>query len=168
MQKKTSIGNLKKWKTCLHFILSTSGIMTIFQLALREGKFADAVRMGNESRVAKDIVSRVPPEELLTLHNGVVAGYTWSSIQFDLNNLAEARVPLITIKSPTHTILVLGKLLALELRGSSSGWQEILDCLKKATDKLQLPRQGQNVYSAKFFRAFGDDFLDLVVSFPGS
>lgn len=138
-----------------------------FQLALREGKFEDALRMGSESLVAKDIVSRVPPEDLLTLYNGVMAGYTWHSIQFDLNNLSEAKVPLIMIKSPTHSIPELGKSSTPpELRGPSCGWKEILDCLKRAGDHLQLPRQRQNVYSVKFFKVFGDDFLDLVVSFP--
>ena len=137
-----------------------------FQLALREGKFEDAVRIGNASRVAKDPVSKVPPEDLLMLYNGIMAGYTWSSIQFDLHNLSKAKLPLTVIKPPTHTIPELGKTPAPELRGPSSGWLDILDCLKRASDSLLLPRQRQNIYSVKFFREFGHNFLNLVVSFP--
>jgi len=136
-----------------------------FQLALREGKFEDAIRTGNESLITKDLVSRVPPEDLLTLYNGVMAGYTWSSIQFDLNNLSEAKATPTMIK-PTGAIPELRKMSAPELRGPTSGWQEILDCLSRVSDNLQLPRQRQKVYSGKFFRVFGDDFLDLVVSLP--
>ncbi|KAF8431998.1 hypothetical protein BGX38DRAFT_1277007 [Terfezia claveryi] len=133
-----------------------------FKLALREGKFEEAVLMGSESRVAKDIGSKVPPEDLLILYNGVMAGYTWSSIQFDLNNLFEAKVPLNITRLPAHAIPELGQSSVPELRGPGSGWQELLDCLKRAGDNLRLPRQRLNVYSGKFFRVFGDEFLDLV------
>ncbi|RPB27817.1 P-loop containing nucleoside triphosphate hydrolase protein [Terfezia boudieri ATCC MYA-4762] len=149
----------EKTEDLLTFYLEHKRYHDYFKLALREGRFEDAVLMGSESRVAKEIVSRVPPEDLLTLYNGVMAGYTWSSIQFDLNNLFEAEVPL---SITAHAIPELGQSSVPELRGPGTGWQEILDCLKRAGDNLRLPRQRQDVNSVEFFSVFGDEFLDLV------
>jgi len=135
-----------------------------FQLALSKGKFEDAVRMANESRTADPgSNSAVPAADLLTLFNGLMAGHTWSSIRFNLRELPSARV-LPTFKKPNHAT----RETAPELRSPSSGWEEISDCLQSIdSGDLRIDRQRPRQYhnTSNFFQEFGDDFLDLVVSF---
>jgi len=139
-----------------------------FQLALSKGKFEDAVRMANQSRTADPgSNSAVSAADLLILFNGLMAGHTWSSVRFDLHKLSSTRV-LPTFKKPNHAITVLGGRTAPELRSAGSGWEEILDCLQSIdSGDLHVPRQRHNMSHANFFKVFGDDFLDLVVSFAG-
>ena len=140
-----------------------------FQLALSKGKFEGAVRMANESRFADPggSDSAIPAADLLTLFNSLMAGHTWSSIGFDLHELSGSRV-LPTFKKPNHAIAVLRDRTAPELRSASSSWEDISDCLQSIdSGDLRVPRQRHNISHANFFKGFGDDFLDLVVSFAG-
>lgn len=153
----------EKTEDLLTFYLERKRYNEYFQLSLREGRLEDAFRVGIESRVDRNVDkdSRVSSEDLLTLYNGLMTGSTWSSIRLDLKNLSEAKEPLMCI--PTHTIPKVGKTSVPELRGPISGWEEILDCLQRPSNKMQVPRQRQSIYYAKFFKEFGDNFLDLVV-----
>ena len=131
-----------------------------FKLALSEGKFEDAILMAKESRAVDaaqaECPSTVPIGDLLSLFNSLMAGYTWSSIQFDFRDVSFTR---------DHPIVAIGKGTGLEskLHGTSSGWDKIFDCLQAATASggdLKIPRERHN---AEFFTEFGNGFLDLVV-----
>ena len=137
-----------------------------FELALSEGKFEDALHMAMESRAVDPhgSTSAIPKGDLLTLFNGLMAGNTWSSIQFNLHEASTLQV-LPTLKQPNQAITAFGENIAPELRGPSTGWEQILDCLQNTDNRhLQIPRKCYNIYHADF-QGLGNDFLDLVVSF---
>lgn len=129
-----------------------------FKLALSEGKFEGAILIAKESRAVDasqgECASSVPVGDLLSLFNGLMAGYTWSSIQFDFHHVSFVR---------DHPIVVLGKgtEVGSELHGPSSGWDKIFDCLRAANvGDFKIPREWHNT---EFFTEFGNGFLDLVV-----
>ncbi|KAF8416944.1 hypothetical protein EV426DRAFT_624835 [Tirmania nivea] len=140
------------------------------KVALGEGKFEDALLMAQESRAVgaaqAECTSTIPTEDLLSLSNGLMAGYTWSSTQVDFHDVSLARVSsprkvwLAPLKQLNHPIAMLGDGIGLELHGLNLGWEEIFNCLWCANDRdLKIPRQRHN---AKFFQELGNDFLDLV------
>ena len=139
-----------------------------FKLALSQGMFDDALRLGEEpSTIAvagfDNSKTAIPISEYLTLFNGLMGAHAWSSIQFNLRDISKTKTGLPfppTLPLPP----ALGQGQAATLRGPRSGWAQILDCILSARQGLTLhiPRPEASTY---FFREFGSGFLDLLVSY---
>ncbi|KAF8462270.1 hypothetical protein BDZ91DRAFT_734784 [Kalaharituber pfeilii] len=146
-----------------NFYMQKTRYHKAFKLALREGKFEDAVGLsqGQGLRPATAGVDSVIPEyEMLTLFNGLMAEHAWLSMGIRFNGISRSKATSSGAANPISNIL--RKSTPPVLRGARLGWEQITDCIDDAGTGLTLTRPLENRSSANFFQEFGNDFLDLV------
>ena len=134
-----------------------------FKLAVREGRFEDAARAVVLSKGIDADDSGLPPEDLFTLVDGLCAGNTWHNAKIELKNQSGTQT-LPTASNHAGALWPEMDVITPKLRGHRSGWQEISRCIRNSGSEWKIPRQRPDNVYLSFFKDFGNEFLELLVS----